>query len=109
MGEATREAFESWLFDRNVNVPVHFWGDLDWSGMRILLAMRGSIPELGAWQPGYAPMLDNLKAGQGHSPEAAEKRGQQPVDATGCAYADAELLPEMRSQGRFIDQELFAL
>jgi hypothetical protein len=101
--------FESWLFAKNIVLPVHFWGDLDWSGMRILAAMRNNFPEMQAWQPGYAPMLVALQEGNGHSPEAADKRGQRPVDATGCVYADAQLLTALKTEGKFVDQEQFTL
>lgn len=105
------EAFEGWLFDKSADalMPTFFWGDLDFSGMRILAAMRSSFPELRAWESGYAPMLQALAEGRGHSPEAAEKKGQRPVSATGCAYADRELVPALQKWGMYVDQELFSL
>ena len=106
-GGDTSEKFESWMFEGAPTLPVYFWGDLDWSGMRILMAMRNSFPALSAWRPGYTPMLANLQEGQGHSPEAADKRGQRPIGSTGCGYADDQLLPELRIQQRFVDQEIF--
>ena len=109
-GERSRDAperFENWLFEGVPAFPVHFWGDLDWSGMRILTAMRNSFPALSAWRSGYTPMLASLQEGQGHSPESADKRGQRPIGSTGCAYADDQLLPELRIQQRFVDQEIF--
>ncbi len=36
-------------------------------------------------RPAYAPMLQALLNGRGHSPEAAGKKGQRPISATGCA------------------------
>ena len=98
-------AFEDWLFAPDVTLPVYFWGDLDWSGMRILAAMRKNFTDLKAWEPGYSAMLDALVEGSGHSPEAADKRGQKPLDSTGCGYADTHLLPALRKTNRFIDQE----
>jgi hypothetical protein len=109
LGGDRAEYFESWLFAKNITLPVYFWGDLDWSGMRILTAMRNNFPEMQAWQPGYSPMLESLLAGNGHSPEAADKRGQRPLEAVGCAYADSELLPALRTKGKFVDQEQFTL
>lgn len=108
---AARARFEGWLSGDGVSpgTPVHFWGDLDWSGMRILCAMRASFPDLGAWQPGYTPMRAALLRGEGHSPEAADKSGQMPLSETGCAFADRELLPAMASCGKFVDQEVFTL
>lgn len=108
LGGGIKDAFEAWLFGRGV-APVYFWGDLDYAGMRILAALRSNFPSLAAWEPGYAPMLSVLLAGQGHSPEAADKQGQRPLAATGCAFADAHLIPALAMTGRYVDQELFAL
>lgn len=108
LGGDLKVAFEAWLFGRG-STPVHFWGDLDYAGMRILAAMRSTFPDLTAWAPGYAPMLAALLAGGGHSPEAAEKQGQRPVVSSGCAYADSELIPALAHTGRYVDQELFSL
>ena len=102
-----RDAFEIWLFDKIETLPAWFWGDLDYAGMRILCAMRGSFPHLAAWEPGYAPMLQALEAGEGHPPEAADKAGQRPVASTGCRYADSALVPALSRLGSFVDQELF--
>jgi len=108
LGGDLRVAFEAWLFGKGTT-PAFFWGDLDWSGMRILAAMRGSFTGLTTWEPGYAPMLAALKEGRGHSPEAAEKQGQKAVASTGCGYADGQLVPALRVSGRFVDQEQLAL
>ncbi len=108
MNPDLRDGFEAWLFGRG-GQPSYFWGDLDWAGMRILAAMRASFPELSAWQPGYSQMLEALKRGHGHSPEAAEKQGQRALTASGCGFADSELFPALRETGRFLDQELFTL
>lgn len=103
----SHETFEKWLFSDSPSLPAWFWGDLDWSGMRILRTLRETFREVGAWEPGYAPMRAILLDGRGHQPEAADKRGQQPLASTGCGYADAQLLPLL---GRgFVDQELFSL
>lgn len=97
--------FLGWL--RNgVELSSWFWGDLDYAGMQILAALRSTFPTLEAWQPGYQPMLEALKRGEGHPPEAAGKAMQLAIIATGCNYADAELLPAMKAAGRFVDQEL---
>ncbi|WP_338820610.1 Wadjet anti-phage system protein JetD domain-containing protein [Acidovorax temperans] len=104
-----RDAFEAWLYAESLERPVFFWGDLDWSGMAILKAMRQSFPTLQAWPRGYEPMLHQLLAGQGHTPHEADKQGQLPVSSTGCPYADAQLIPALRSTGAFVDQELFSI
>ena len=87
---------------------VYLWGDLDWEGMRILATLRASFGDVEAWQPGYDPMRERLLAGGGHRPEAADKRGQRSIAATGCHYADAQLVPLLDTFG-FVDQELFSL
>lgn len=109
LGGDRADYFGSWLFSKNIAIPVWFWGDLDWSGMRILAAMRNNFPEMQAWQPGYGPMLKSLLSGNGHSPEAADKRGQRPLEAVGCPYTDSYLVPALKTQGAFVDQEQFTL
>jgi hypothetical protein len=90
-------------------LPVSFWGGLDWAGMRILAAMRNNFPGMQAWESGYQPMLKSLWGGQGHSPEASDKKGQRPMVAFGCPYADANLIPALTDLGKFVDQEQFTL
>ena len=74
--------------------------------MQILASLRGVFDSLEAWRPGYAPMLEHLQQGHGHTPEAAGKSGQLQVVVTGCSFADTELLPALNAHGRFVDQEL---
>ncbi|MFQ3451774.1 DUF2220 family protein [Bradyrhizobium sp. UFLA01-814] len=92
-------------FHSNVDVDAAFWGDLDHAGMAILSSLRATFPSAQAWQPGYAPMLVRLDAGEGHVPAEARKAGQKPVLSTGCRYADSVLIPALAKHGRFIDQE----
>jgi hypothetical protein len=107
----TIDRFEGWLFanERSDATPVWFWGDLDYAGMRILAAMRSSFSEIAAWPAGYGPMLNELHEGRGHSPEAADKSGQQSIVRTGCSYADQVLIPAIGAKRKFIDQETFNL
>jgi hypothetical protein len=102
--------FEQWLSAGPLvaGPPVWFWGDLDFSGMRILAALRGSFPGAHAWQPGYAPMVARIQANVGHTPDAAGKQLQQDLVATGCEFADTVLLPAIRATGYFLDQEAVA-
>ncbi len=109
LGGDRADYFSSWLFAKNIAIPVWFWGDLDWSGMRILSTMRSNFPEMQAWQPGYAPMLESLLEGHGHSPEAADKRGQRPVASVGCPYADDPLLVALKANGKYVDQEQISI
>lgn len=95
-----------WLFDR-ADLPVRFFGDLDYAGMQILASLREVFPDATAWQPGYADLLSFLASGGGHAPETANKERQADPETTGCAYADKVLLTALRSAGRFVDQEAF--
>lgn len=91
----------------NPDLPAAFWGDLDFSGLGILAALRQSLPGLRAWKPGYEPMLEDLKRGHGHRPSEARKGAQVDPQITGCSYSDNFLLPGIRSLDRFIDQEAY--
>lgn len=104
-----RQAFAQWLGDPASlpGLPVYFFGDLDWAGLQILVQLRQAFPGCQAWQPGYAPLLQHLQAGQGHRPDEAYKEAQADPGHTGCAYADKVLLPALREHGRFVDQELW--
>ena len=97
--------FRDWLWG-NGKLPAWFWGDLDFSGMRILAALRAVFDGLRAWEPGYQPMLARLELGEGHSPEAAGKEGQLCMQSTGCEFADTQLLPVLLNKGLFVDQEV---
>ncbi|MNK95129.1 hypothetical protein D3C87_1153540 [compost metagenome] len=108
LSQTLRDGFEAWLFGKDA-LQAFFWGDLDWSGMRILSALRTSFPGLTAWEPGYSQMLAALIEGKGHSPESADKLGQKVLGTSGCAYADAHLIPALQSYGRFVDQETINL
>jgi hypothetical protein len=98
-------AVESWLFGA-VEVPVSFFGDLDFAGMQILASLREVFPGASAWQPGYRALTRLMTQG-GHLPDQASKGRQVDPGETGCSYADRELLPAMRQHGRFVDQEAF--
>jgi len=104
-----RQAFEQWLGHPACRpaLPVFFYGDLDWAGLQILAQLRQCFATCQAWQPGYAPLLQHLQAGQGHHPDEADKGAQTDPGPTGCAYADEVLLPALREHGRFVDQELW--
>ncbi len=104
---AVRAAFERWWFSAAENQePLWFWGDLDFSGMAILKALRQRFGEVRAWEPGYAPMLQWLEQGGGHAASEAGKEEQRDCGETGCAWADWVLLPAIRAAGRFVDQEV---
>lgn len=102
-----KSKFEAWWFgDESLqSLPVFFWGDLDFSGMLILASMKKQFPFIEAWRPGYEPMLNALQKGLGHTPEESDKQKQVDPEHTGCDYSDEFLLPALREQKRFIDQE----
>lgn len=102
-----RSDFEAWWFKQSTSQPgpLYFFGDLDFAGMAILAALRQRFGEVSAWQPGYASLLERLRDGGGHAPDAADKQQQSDPGSTGCTYADTVLLPAMRELG-FIDQEV---
>jgi hypothetical protein len=101
------DRFESWWFGQEPPLApgsCWFWGDLDFAGMQILKTLRARFGEVSAWQPGYAPMVAELRKERGYSVGAGARRGQVDPQMTGCAYADEVLLPAIRERGQ-IDQE----
>lgn len=100
-----RQRFEQLWFSADASIPCWFWGDLDFAGMAILKALRYTFTHTRAWQPGYAPLLERLQYGWGHTHDSSGKSQQRDPDTTGCPYADEQLLPAMREAGSFIDQE----
>lgn len=99
------EAIRTWLYSSDTTRPVYFWGDLDYAGMAILKELRVVFPDTRAWQPGYTRLLALLTSETSHTAEEAGKSGQSDPGMTGCDYADAVLLPALRQQSRFVDQE----
>jgi hypothetical protein len=97
-------AFEFALFSVP-DISTFFWGDLDYSGMAILAALRSTFPNAQAWRPGYEPMVERLRSGEGHSPSESGKERQRPIDSTGCPYADQVLIPALKTSEKFVDQE----
>lgn len=98
-------SFEKWWFNRaQLELPLHFFGDLDFSGMQILIALRRRFGDVTCWKPGYGKLLNRLRAEGGHRPDEADKQRQTDPGVTGCNYADEVLLPAMRDRG-FLDQE----
>lgn len=101
------QAVEDWVFGPS-DLPVRFFGDLDYAGMQILGSLREVFDDAQAWRPGYGMLADVIEHGGGHAPGLAGKEQQADPGNTGCAYADQRLLPLMRSHGRFMDQEAFS-
>jgi hypothetical protein len=131
---ALQSQFERWWFDSAPPPgPCWFWGDLDFAGMQILKALRNRFEALGAWRPGYDPMLATLRSHGGYGlpaaradspapdPAQAQTAPVEPADPaqadqgdsesaqtdprlTGCSFADTVLLPAIRQHGQ-LDQE----
>lgn len=97
------------IFERTLvsgaDIPVFFWGDLDYSGMAILASLRTTFPSAQAWRCGYDPMLARLINGDGHSPIESGKERQRVIEVTGCHYADKHLIPALKVHRTFLDQE----
>jgi hypothetical protein len=101
--------FDGWWYGQAPAAwPTWFWGDLDFAGMQILKSLRGRFPDLGAWQPGYEPMLARLKTAAVYGGRLIDDRGQIDPAETGCAYADSVLLSAIREWGP-MDQEMLSL
>ncbi len=103
--DAHRATFESWWFSRTEEMPAWFWGDLDYSGLAILKALRSRFGNVRAWEPGYSAMLRIMQDGGGHAREVADKEDQSHPGTTGCAYADQVLFPAIQQHATFVDQE----
>lgn len=103
--QAALDTFESWWFYNSDNVRAWFWGDLDFSGMAILKALRQVFADTRAWEPGYAPLLTQIQQGRGHAHDSSNKSLQKDPKNTGCEFADLTLLPAMRTTDSFVDQE----
>ncbi|BBM03974.1 Wadjet anti-phage system protein JetD domain-containing protein [Microbulbifer sp. GL-2] len=108
--EDNRRQFIEWWCEKNSLVlPIFFWGDLDYEGMRIAAALRKSFSELRCWRPGYDLLLNSLCTGRAHTPASAEKAGQKPIQMIGCQYADSTLIPAITERTCFVDQEAAAI
>ncbi len=98
--------FNDWWYDESkADWPTYFWGDLDFSGIGILNALKKNFGNIQAWQLGYQPMLELVLAGGGHAPEEVGKQKQKDIGITGCIFTDEKLTPALRRFGRFVDQE----
>ena len=94
-----------WEFHSDKYVPTYFWGDLDYSGLAILSALRSVFDDMKAWKPGYEVMLRFLEQGVAHPVSNKNKGAQSDPGETGCSYADQELLTALRRAELFVDQE----
>jgi len=101
--------FIAWFYkESSTDIPVYFWGDLDYEGMNILKALKVNFDNVDAWVKGYDMMLEEVKKSLGHTPEMAGKERQVLLNANilGCAYADKSVVPILDKEALFIDQEI---
>ena len=98
-----------WESQSDEKIPSFFWGDLDYSGLAILSALRTTFTDLTAWQPGYELMLHHHRQGNSHPLSSINKGAQIDPGNTGCNYGDKILLPAIREQTHFVDQEIVAM
>jgi hypothetical protein len=116
-GTQTLNRFETWWFKQSAliqsekdEIQSWFWGDLDYAGMNLLKALRLTFANIQAWPAGYEPLRKRLEQGEGHTADAtSHKLKQKDPESTGCPYADAQLLPQLRETRQFVDQELVTL
>lgn len=100
------KGFESfWFSQEDTTLSTYFWGDLDYSGVEILKALKLQFSDIQAWQVGYAPMVKALRSGIGHRPASAGKENQRLVHTISCAYSENILLPALFETGLMLDQE----
>src|SRR5690606_7338510 len=67
--------FEGWWFQGAdfQQISCFFSGDLDFSGMGLLKALRSAFPDISAWRGGYDYLLRISQAGGGHSLDSRNK------------------------------------
>lgn len=95
-----------WELQSAEDIPTFFWGDLDYSGLGILCALRSTFDDMTAWRPGYDVMLQHHANGISHPISSDNKGTQTDPGDTGCTYSDNVLLPAIRKNERFLDQEI---
>lgn len=107
LSDEMRLNFILWFYGKiESNIFIYFWGDLDYSAMHILKALKTNFPTIDAWKLGYTKMVQSLENGFGHTPNMAKKEKQYPIkDLLGCSYADRVLIPLMQRKNLFLDQE----
>jgi len=106
------EKFTAWFYkESSEEIPVYFWGDLDYEGMHILKALKVNFENIDAWKKGYDAMIEEVKKGFGHTPNMAGKERQVLLNDNllGCSYADNYVVPVLNKEALFIDQEIVVL
>lgn len=95
----TDDIFENGVYN------LYFWGDLDYEGINIYIALKKVFPNVLLWKEGYDLMIEKLNLNEGHDAESSGKENQKyPKKLSGIKYIDEFLLPLMEAKG-FYDQE----
>ncbi|QFU75925.1 hypothetical protein EY643_09775 [Halioglobus maricola] len=105
--DRTLQRFIAWWEKHSEeDIACSFWGDLDYSGLAILAALHGIFTSITGWKPAYDLMRQQLRAGNAHPISSGSKGTQVDPGTTGCFYADQVLLPDIRENNLFVDQEI---
>jgi len=101
-----KDEFLSWFYQESTDeLESFFWGDLDYSGIGILVSLKDRFPFISAWKPGYSPAVKLQEEGNAHTPKMAKKEGQCKVSSSDCDYADNILIKALDKFKTFVDQE----
>lgn len=106
VNSATYSAFSDWWFSKKQHVAVYFWGDLDFDGMGILKSLRGQFTNAQAFKPAYRKIMHYHQNGIRYKPKHKANAGQTDPGITGCEFVDTQLLPLLRKEGFYTDQEV---
>ncbi|WP_122894124.1 Wadjet anti-phage system protein JetD domain-containing protein [Arcobacter peruensis] len=92
------------IFDEQESFKFYLWGDLDYEGINIYLALKKTFLKVKPWKYAYDIMIKQLLGANGHDAFSAEKENQKKPSLTGDDYIDCILIPTMDQYG-FFDQE----
>ena len=106
-----KNKFLSWFYtdidSGDLELGVYFWGDLDYSGIGILYALKSNFPHIEAWRAGYEAMKKIISSGEGHTPESTKKGNQTRPSVPLCDKYERGLIVNMEDSNgiHFLDQE----
>jgi len=105
-----KQEFLDWFYSNdNEKREVYFWGDLDYSGISILNALKKNFTNLKAWEKAYSIMINEISNENGHSYLSSNKQNQQKVFSSDCEYTNSILLKSINKMKLFLDQEIVDL
>ena len=105
VNQQSNKWIKNYIVSEKNNLPTYLWGDLDFEGLKILKQLKLKFLNLEAWKPGYEKMMGNIEVGNGHNTSEAGKEKQQDPIMTGCEYTDTIILPFIRKNEKYLDQE----